>query len=424
MTVESLSESNTTYNLLPEGLKTLAAYAAKIEFLPVEEQENMFDGIARALEVEQCLGDSDLNASDKGMIEFFDRVEADRHSIAWSYLPLVFSLARKTSKRYEGPTRLEDYVQSGVDGVYKAIDAYARLDKGERHSFPNYVKASITDAMRTQRLQDTLNTDPPRRLVASMYDYIKAKREAVEEGRSQIDIPALARARGSSLDTIYGAIGAAATIQRGSELPDTEKMEEILSKAYDYETEEPKIVDRNKLSYWIEKALVFLAPRQRYYVKLHFGLDEEQPTLTVRDMAELPDAENTQEKSIRKSIHAALDELKVILTHFEAHGTNFDLWPKEDVKRYLDKQLTVFTYLYRAGVAIPHDRDVQELRIIAMQDIMRRDVPDKHKAMVADMFGLHTGEKPSAKELVRKYHYSCSSRTTIMQKLLSAPYKE
>jgi len=75
-------------------------------------------------------------------------------------------------------------------------------------------------------------------------------------------------------------------------------------------------------------------------------------------------------------------------------------------------------------VAIPHDRDVQELRIIAMQDIMRRDVPDKHKAMVADMFGLHTGEKPSAKELVRKYHYSCSSRTTIMQKLLSAPYKE
>ena len=135
MTGETHSFARTDeYSTLPNGLNSLIRYGNEAPQIPQEERDRFFENIAAARRIKEALCDPGSAVSmDESIQERLLEAEENRHQVMRSYMSLVISRAYN-ALRLPGSTRLEDYVHSGIEGLYESIDAYAALDKnGNMH---------------------------------------------------------------------------------------------------------------------------------------------------------------------------------------------------------------------------------------------------------------------------------------------------
>lgn len=184
------------------------------------------------------------------------------------------------------------------------------------------------------------------------------------------------------------------------------------------ENSEPNPAHAEKpLSPNLQMALLLLSPQRRRTVERFYGLDPEKPSYNLEEISSL---DKITLRVARTHHDAALAELRTIMQNFETHGTDFDKWPDRD--RYFRQNLSVLTYLHRAKIAIPTDRQVSELCIIAMQDLTKRTIPDKYKRIVADMYGLHNGQRMTIAQLIEIYGFSSGRYSQIAKSALTPDY--
>lgn len=158
---------------------------------------------------------------------------------------------------------------------------------------------------------------------------------------------------------------------------------------------------------------------------------------SIRDVKEAHEEASNHTGTVAQERVAAAQEYKrtIAWSHMPLVVSNaFDTYrsdgctPLEDYIQsgieglYFRQNLSVLTYLHRAKIAIPIDRQVTELCIIAMQDLTKRNIPDKYKRIVADMYGLHNGQRMTIAQLTKVYGLSSGRYSQIAKSALAANY--
>ena len=403
---ERFNEPQTT---LPEGLASFIVAANNAEQLSRDEWTRTLDNIAEVAKLTDSLDDDKIAELDAETLAYVKEVDQQRHRYAWSFMKLVVSRSYSALAR-QGLTRLEDYIQAGVEGLYEAIDLFALAD--ERRAFVPFATIYIDQALRAQFRRDRFNTELGKNVVSAMYAYLKAEREIKEGSLDSMDLERIGKEIRASKLTMLGGMAAVATFRRGYEFPETYERSNL-----EDEYQETVWGSAN-LSLQIEKALLFLSSSQRQCIEQLFGLLPDMPMLTMEEIAE---ARGVDLHSVRGQKDKALRILRDVLTDLKAHGTNFDNWTVAH-KHFFSrkKRHNVLTYLYEAGLPIPEDKTVSELTIIAMRDLTSRNVPEVHKQIVADMYGLYSGERLDLAQLVEKYGYSDGRFAQIFKAVMRA----
>ena len=265
----------------------------------------------------------------------------------------------------------------------------------------------IDRAISEQHLRDIYATEVGRTTLNAVYAYRAAEREAERTGAEKVDIATFAKENQLSRKTLQGALAAVATYRRGWELPESNP--ETGKEPY-----EISAYAHTELSPRLQASLLLLSPMQRRVIVRFYGLSDET-TLSLEDLAEL---HGISELTARQHKDMAINKLRDILGHIDEHGLNFTNWP-EGGAVYFRQNLSVLTYLFRAGLDIPLDRSIQEHCSYAMQDLSRRAIPDIHKQMIADMYGLHNAERLTIAKLMEKYGRSTAYFSQIAKKAMT-----
>ncbi|HSW66265.1 MAG TPA: hypothetical protein VLI54_03965 [Bacillota bacterium] len=376
--------------LLPEGLKTVIDLInTTAQRLPGDEQERIFDVIKEVYGPWCAARDAGVSQLESHPL-YSEAQASDYNRLVWSYLPLVVSSAYELL-RTDGPTSLDDLLQAGVEGLYRAVGPHSI--KVERLAFAPYATQFIKKYMRRQRMGDHLGTAIEGAVQNALYAYLAAERNAGDGVK--VDVEAVRTSAGVSSEAMFGALALVATLRSD---------DNSLPLGYDALQPEVAAAEPASLSLAMQRAVAMLAPKQQQYIEQHFGLLPGLPPLSA---AEIAAAEQVGVGSVRTSLHNAYHDLRIILDSFRDFGANFAAWPD---KRFL-KNYNVLTYLYRVGGEIPLDRTVDELRLLALQDFAGREGWARNKQIVAALYGLYD-EKMTAAELMEQH--SCS-RATILQ---------
>lgn len=410
-----LHPEDAEHSIFPNGLNSFIDRALAAEMLLPEESEQIFDTISNALKVEDVLAQEEnvqIPTELKGLLE---EAKAGRHRVVWSYARLAITHAHKAMKR-DGPTRLEDYVQSGIEGLYVGVDKFARLDKEKRQFFAPFARLYIDNAIRQQWLRDIYGTEPESWVVNVMYAYLKTLRQTPEE-RTEVDITALSKEVGASREAVLGVIALFATHKARNALSKNQALEKPDNFLYE---EAAPARSEIAMSSRLELALLLLSPMQRYTIERLYGLVKEEPNLTLDEMATI---RGISAHTFNTFKNQAIGKLRDILQNMDSFGLDFSKWPEEGA-RYLNQGLNVLTYLHRTKLCIPQNKSVRELCIMAMQDVSRRHISDQHKRMIADMYGLHNGARLTIAQLMEKYGYSSAYFSQVAKKVMTAPYEE
>lgn len=397
---------NDEYTTLPNGLNSLIQYGNMAPRIPQAERDRFFENIADAQRIKDALYDDAAIGLDKGVQEKLLEAEENRHHIMRSYMSLVISRAYN-ALRLPGSTRLEDYIHSGIEGLYESIDAYATSDKRQQYAFTSLARTYIDQAISKQRLRDIYSTEIGRTILNAVYAFRAAERDAERTGTAKVDIETFAKENQLSRQTLQGALAAVATYRRGWELP--ENNSETGREPY-----EISAYAHTGLSPHLQASLLLLSPMQRKVIVRFYGLSDEA-TLQLDDLAEL---HGISEPTVRRHKDTAISKLRDILTHIDDHGLDFARWPEKGAV-YFRQNLSVLTYLFRAGLDIPLDRTVQDHCSYAMKDLSRRNIPDLHKQMIADMYGLHNAERLTIAKLMEKYGRSSAYFSQIAKNAMS-----
>ena len=406
MAAEVPHTENIEHSSLPNGLRSLIDYGNAAPSISPQEREQIFEKIASVQQFEQGLDDSVI--VDMATKKMLREAEEDRHRLMWSYMTLIISRAYYALDTH-GTTRLEDYIHSGIEGLYSSIDAFAKLEKDQRYAFTPFARVHVDQAINRQRLRDIYNTELGKTTLNALYAY-RSARDAAKEQDAVVDVDTFTKEAGISQKTLQGALAALATYQYGTMLPETE--EEIDTGEY-----EASIYSNVEISPRLQVSLLLLSPMQRNILVRYYGLTEE-PTLKSDELSELY---NISELTVRQHKDTGIVKLREILSHIDSYGLNFAEWPDQG-NSYFRQNLSVLTYLFRANLDMTSDRMVQEHCSYAMKDLARRDIPDIQKRMVADMYGLHNGERLTIAKLMEKYGRSTGYFSQVAKKAMTADY--
>lgn len=404
--IETIHEQHQQQTTLPHGLNSLIDLVNDSSRIPEEYTKKLFDTIASSI-------DSPENTS---LFDFVNgllpgvaaNTDENRHTLAWSFMPLVVKLSFGIHHT-KGATPLDDYIQSGVEGLYRAVNDFA--DQSDRSgSFASFAMYYVQNAQRAQRHQDIFHTNVEKTLLNGLY-ICRAAQQEKGGSLSRAELISAAKKGMISLNTARGALRLMEVSERGNVYVAADDPV-FRDMAWEVRDESEK-----ELSPKLQMALLLLSPNRYKTIEQFYGLDPESPSLGLDEIADL---QGVSIGTVRKHRDAALIELRTLINLLDKHGTDFDQWP--EAERYFRKNLNILTYLHRAKLPIPMNKNVAELGVQAMQDLSARDIPDKYKQIVADMYGLHA--KPGLKnpQLIKKYGLSTGRYSQIAKVALSAAY--
>jgi DNA-directed RNA polymerase specialized sigma subunit len=390
--------------LLPAGLRSFIVYANNAEQLDAEEKTRILDAIAETALL-KAAGKPEHADTNPFETNAQTSQEADRHRLAWSYMSLVLGTAHKWLAR-AGLSRLEDYIQNGIFGLYEAIEVHARSEK--RYSFPKHAQPYVESAMRAQWLADLFGTDIGKGLQSALFAYLRASRAVQAGEKDRIDIDEVRKPAEASRDMMFGAMMLAQTLRESNRVPQERTAVHIDPDPF------VELADNNPpLSPRMQIALALLSPLRQRALELRFGLGPDELVLSLEEIAKVEGM--TSPRVARVTVNKALADLRIILANLDTHGTDFAKWKEQ---RFFKQNLNVLIYLHRAGVAIPMDKSLEHLRVIAMQDLNDRTDYEPDKNMVADMYGLHGGPRYTIVRLMQKYGHSIGYFSQVAAKVM------
>jgi len=375
--------------------------------LPLDQHGPLFGSISDALviEEERAKGFAPVRAEDRRTIA---EARAARNQIAAAFLSLAVTKAyqRRSHDKSVLSIPVEDLTGMGNLLLYHAIDVYARLP--EQQAFMPYAEATIRHGLWKELWCNWLGVKVDSSQLSEIIAYRRKKTELLKECGRGISAAEMAEIMGIPIAKARHLECFARDRILLDELINPGGLSYLDQMVYrEYaETHEPEpmplAISREKKSVLIERALATIHHSQTDLLRQHYGLDGEAPLDTL-SLAKLL---GVREVSVKEKLKVATDTLREILPQIEAQTFDYAEWQKPRV----NSPKTALTFLSAAGIPIPEEYRLPELRALARDQLRGISYDsykhrlDRDRAIIIDYYGLDDeGRKYTVKELLQKH---------------------